>query len=392
MNSMHPQYFKIDPNSTLESLSSFGDGFANWQRAVMWWIGDLAKYAEARFPDTWQQVFPEWMSPGLIARCAAVSKAYPKEEDRNILATWSQHMQMANKPNRVELVAAVVDKGQTTDESRKGITEDNRARWLIAFDVHYFLHRHYYSGAGFESAMQVSQWIQRTVARLKEMGATDVLCAFEGRGSFRKELTAGDEWAEQRYKDRPPKPEDLSRQLHIVRELLEKEGFCCVSIDGCEADDVLASAANRFTGKTTIVSSDKDLRQCLNDHVNILLEVEWTEEPQSGELLPDYKWLTAKQHTEATGISPILWADFQCIMGDTVDGIKGVAGIGEKGAADLIKQFGNVKRAIQAARNGDESIKPKKREALLEFEPRLDVTAKLVLLLSDLHIPQNTRI
>jgi DNA polymerase-1 len=79
-------------------------------------------------------------------------------------------------------------------------------------------------------------------------------------------------------------------------------------------------------------------------------------------------------------------------MGDNCDGIKGVSGIGEKGASDLIKQFGSVDGAIAAAKADDERIKPKKREALIEFEGKKDVTLQLVTLRTDLQLPASTRL
>ena len=165
-----------------------------------------------------------------------------------------------------------------------------------------------------------------------------------------------------------------------------------MSVEKHEADDVLASAAKQFPGKTTVLSADKDLRQCLCEHVNVLLDVTWTTDPTSGDHLPEYKWLTAKMHAETSGVRPDQWAEYQAIMGDNTDGIQGVAGIGQKGAADLVREFGTVEACIDAAKAGDERIKPKKREALIEFEGRLEVTRKLVTLVDDLPIPTATRI
>ncbi len=235
----------------------------------------------------------------------------------------------------------------------------------------------------------MSSWIDRTTKRLREKGLTDVACCFDSPRNFRKELTA--DW-EDKYKPRPPKDPELVQQLTLVRELLEGRGFCCVVVDGFEADDVMASAASQFNGRVTLLTQDKDLKQCLSDRCNLLLDVEWAEDETSGELLPDYKWLSAKQHIEDTGIRPDQWAAYQAICGDNVDGIKGVAGIGTKGAADLIKEFGTVSGAIQAAKDDDERIKPKKREALIAFEERVDVTRQLVTLRTDLVLPANTRI
>jgi 5'-3' exonuclease len=390
MSDLHDQFFAVPKTSTLESLEEYGNHFADWQRGVPWWLGDLARYAEARWPDTWQQVFPEWVSPGLIARCKAVAQAYPNEADRNPLASWTIHMQESKYPDRVARVQSHVDAGRTSDEARKASTDDNRARWLLAVDTHYYTHKFWFSGAGVEAAMGVSEWIQRTVDRLKaEKGLSDVVCCFDSRTNFRKELTK--DW-EDAYKPRPPKDPELVQQLTLVRQLLEGHGFCCASLDGFEADDVMASYATQFDGKVTLLCADKDVRQCLSNKCNMLTDVEWTEDETSGDMLPNYKWLTAKTNTEATGIRPDQWADYQAIMGDNTDGIKGAPGIGEKGAATLIQTFGTLDNVIQAARDNDERLKPRQRESLLELAERLDIVRQLVTLRTDLTLPTTTRI
>lgn len=403
MSTIHNQHFEITPNSTIEELTDYGDQFAYLQRGVPWWIGDVARYAQARWPETWHQVFPEWVSPGLVDRCKGVAKSYPNEADRNPLCTWSQHMQMAGKPDRKQLLEEIVAKGLTTDESRKA-PETARTRWLLAIDVNYHLHRHWFSGAGVEAAVRVSEWIQRTVERLKKKGVTDVVCCFDSRQSFRKELTA--EW-EDKYKDRPPKEPELVQQIQLVESLLTGAGFRCVKVDGFESDDLLASYAVQFAGNVTILSQDKDMKQCLSGTCNMLTDVEWAEDPTGGEKLPDYKWLSAKQHTDATGLLPSQWHDYQAIWGDNVDGIKGAPGIGEKGAKDLILEFGTLDAVIDATRDEDirdqemwhptwipgrQRIKPKKREALMQLAARLDIVRQLVTLRTDVTIPMDTRI
>jgi len=375
----------------MEQCQSFAEGLAIQQRDVMFQIGDLYRYAEAKWSDTHQQIWPEWVSPGMLQRAGGVCRAYPKEPDRQHDVTYSQFMQNAGRHDRHERLEAIIDKGQTSDESRASDQQERteRPRWLLAVDVNYFLHRFWFSGAGVEAAVGVATWIQRTADRLKAKGLTDVACCFDGPNNFRKLLTK--DW-EDKYKDRPKKDVELVQQLQLVYELLEGHGFACISQDGFEADDVMASYAKQFDGRVTLLSQDKDVRQCLSDRCNILLDVEWTEEETSGEMMAEYKWLSAKAHTEATGIPPDNWAEFQCIMGDTVDGVKGVLGVGEKGAADLVKMFGSVEAAIQAAKDDDERIKAKKREALIEFQVKLEVTRQLVTLRNDLAVPSNTRI
>lgn len=373
----------------MAEAEQYGELLCELQRDLLFQVGDLARYAEARWPDKHFQVWPDWASPGMIARCKAVAQAYPKESEREAEATYTVYMHHANKPDRLKLVADSVEAGRTSDEERQHSTTERATTWLLAFDVNYFLHRFWFSGAGVEAAVGVATWIQRTVERLKQKGLSDVVCCFDDRTNHRKTLTEG--W-EDRYKDRPPKDPELGQQLHLVRELLEGRGFCCYSVEGMEGDDVMASLAKQFPGKVTLVTQDKDCRQCLSDKCNILLDVEWHEDETSGEAMPEYKWLSAKQHTEATGLTPAQWIDYQTIMGDNVDGIKGVIGIGEKGAKDLVTQFGSVEEAIAAAKAEDESIRPKKREALIEFEPKLAVTRQLVTLRTDLPLPGATRV
>ncbi len=375
----------------MQSAESFGSELASLQRDVMFWIGDLVRYAEQQWPETWQQIFPEWVSPGMLARAAGVCRAYPNEDDRSHQATYSQYRLVAGKAHRQGLLAEMVNKGLTTDESRQQqmTVPHGVKRWLLAIDCNYYLHRFWHSGAGVEAASGVASWITRTVERLKDKGLTDVACCFDSHENHRKKLTEG--W-DAKYKDRPPKDPELSNQLRLVRELLEKSGFATVSIDGMEADDLMASYAKQFDGNVTLLTQDKDQKQCLSAKCNILLDVEWHEDETSGEMLPDYKWLTSKSHTETTGIPPERWTDYQCIMGDNVDGIKGVEGIGEKGAADLIKEFVTVENVITAAKADDERIRPKKREALIAFEPKLETTRQLVTLRNDLNVPNSTRL
>lgn len=401
-------------NLTLEEAEEIGEWLCTLQRDVMFHIGDLARYCEARWPDTWNQAFPPWASQGLIQRTAGVCRAYPNQEDRRHEATYSQYMQAAGKPNRDRLLSDM--EGMTTDESRRSAAavpdsgessptsprEDARSgsRWLLAVDVNYHVTRIWSSGAGVEAAMTTAQWIRRTVDRMKrDHNLTDVVCCMDSRESFRKELVREAEWEDQ-YKPRALKDPEHAKQIQLVEELLRQEGFLVVRVDGMEADDVMASYAKQFDGKTTLLTCDKDMRQCLSKTCNMLLDIEWEEDETSGQPLPKYKWVTAKSHTEGmtynsaevVGIRPDQWIDFQCLAGDSTDGISGAKGIGAKIAADLIKEFGTPEAAIEAAKAGDERIKPKKREALLEFEPRLHITGQLVTLRDDLEVPHSTRI
>jgi len=380
-------------------LEAWGRDLAWWQRQINWYIGQLAIAAKEKLGDeNYSQVFPSDVSPGLIQRCEAVARAYAPK-DRNPLASWTVHMTHANKPNRIELVAASVNAGRTSDEERRHATQSNqdekRQRWILCIDVNYHVTRMWASGAETEAAKQVSEWIKRTVERLKEKGLTDVVCCFDSGNSFRKELTK--DW-EDKYKNRATKDPELGQQLRLAEEMLSE--FCSAKMDTFEADDLMASFAKQFDGKVTLLTVDKDMRQCLSPKCNMLVAVDWVEDPTSGEMLPDYKWVSVKDHlkgctyngTAVEGVSPEQWTTFQALAGDSSDTISGAAGIGAKIAADLVKEFGTIEAIIAAAKDDDPRITAKKREALIAFESKYKTTLELVTLRTDLPVPKTTKV
>lgn len=395
---------------SLSEMTQWGKDLTDIQKSINWRIGDLAKAAKKLLgEDNYSQVFPLDVSVGLIQRCEAVSRAYAPEE-RNPLASWSVHMQHANKPNRIELVAASVDAGRTSDEEREHSKSQKSSvgravRWMLAIDVNYHVTRTWASGAGTEAGKEVSGWIDRLVVRLKEKGLTDVVCCLDSTNSFRKELTK--DW-DDKYKSRATKDPELVQQLRLAEEMLKT--YYCARHDGFEADDLMASFAKQFDGKITLLTVDKDMRQCLSAKCNMLVDIQWNEDPTSGEMLPDYKWVSVKDHTgwldkdgkeqggftyngqTVWGITPEKMTLFQAIAGDSSDSISGADGIGAKIASDLVKEFGSFEEIIKAAKAEDPRITEKKRNALIEFEPKYEITMKLVTLRTDLPIPSATAI
>jgi 5'-3' exonuclease len=415
--------------SFIQELETYCGLACEMQRGCNWYIGDLCNAAESvwrrrKLPGDWQQVVPVWASPGHIDRCRAVAKAY-KAEERNPLATWSVHMHHANDPNRIALVQAAVDAGQTSDENRKDPAlpepvvepeptpveehvepqvetqeevaqaepEPENPRWLLAVDINYYIHRYFHSGAGVESAKTFDEWLSRTIGRLVEKGLTDVVCCVDSHTSFRKQLTEG--W-EAPYKPRAEKDAELAGQLRLAPELLKARNLPVVSIEGMEADDVMASYAIQFPGRVTLLTQDKDMRQCLSQTCNILQDVTWEQNPETGQHLPKYKWVSLKQHieegstysgTKVIGINAELWPHFQAIAGDSTDGIRGCEGIGGKGAMDLVLAHGTVQDVIEACKDGSANLKPKKIDAVLEFEAVAETMLKLTTLRTDLTVP-----
>lgn len=415
------QSASVLPRTDLADLQKVCEYVAAMQRAVLWWVGDLALAAERQHPKTHFQAWPEWVSPDMIARCKAVSEAY-RPEDRNIHATWTTHMQLAKRPDRVEAVQITVEEGQTSDDVRKNPpppaeekTEPleqqetppavappaavQSKRWLLAVDVNYFIHRYFHSGAGVEAASTFVKWLVRLVERLRDTkGLTDVVCCMDGADNHRKALTVG--W-ENAYKPRTDKEPELSGQLILAPQMLADINLPVVSIPTMEADDVMASYAKQFEGRVTLLTQDKDMRQCLSATCNILLDVTWEEHSETNQMVPIYKWVSAKSHaeegstynsTKIVGITPQQWPHFQAIAGDSTDGIKGCEGIGAKGAMQLILAHHTVQGVIAACKDNTADLSATKRLAVLDFEPIAETMLKLTTLRTDLVVPQVTRI
>ena len=420
------QSASVLPRTDLADLQKVCEYVAAMQRAVLWWVGDLALAAERQHPNTHFQVWPDWVSPDMIARCKAVSEAY-RPEERNLYATWSTHMHLSKRGDRVEAVQMAVEDGLTSDAVRKNPpppvdtppveappveTESEQTaepetppaptekpKWLLAVDVNYFIHRYFHSGSGVESASTFVSWLVRLIERLQETkGLTDVVCCLDGANNHRRTLTVG--W-EHGYKPRAEKDPELARQLTLAPQMLTDMNIPVVSIPEMEADDVMASYACQFPGRVTLLTQDKDMRQCLSATCNMLLDVTWEEHSETNKMVPVYKWVSAKSHTEdgstynstkIVGITPEQWSHFQSIAGDSTDGIKGCEGIGAKGAMDLILAHHTVQGVISACKDGTADLSAKKRLAVLDFEPVSETMLKLTTLRTDLAVPQITRI
>jgi DNA polymerase-1 len=323
-------------------------------------------------------------------------------------------------------VQASVDAGQTSDENRKSpapipepvkepdsvqpatpaaVTPEPAAtvpksdKWLLAIDLSYFV-RATFSMAGIDTATSVEASTVRLIKRLKASNnLTDVVCCLDSANSFRKDLTK--DW-EHPYKfSRVEKEQELNDQLRNTIELLTKRNVPCVSVDGFEADDVMASYAVKFDGKVTLYTKDKDLRQCLSDRCNMLTEVTWETHPETGAPVPKYEFVTSKSHVEkgltyqsghVDGITPALWPHFQAIAGDSGDNIKGAVGIGPAIAVKLIREYKTVQGVIAACKDKTADLSDKKLLAILDFEPFAETTLKLTTMVNTLNVPMITTI
>ncbi len=136
---------------------------------------------------------------------------------------------------------------------------------------------------------------------------------------------------------RKPAPAELTEQFAPLKELLAYLGYTVIEKPGYEADDILGtlSAACKEDDFCYIATGDRDSLQLVRNNVNVLLAS--TKAGKSTTILHD-----CEKIREVYGVEPRQLIDIKAIQGDTSDNIPGVAGIGEKGAADLIQRFGSL--------------------------------------------------
>jgi len=154
-----------------------------------------------------------------------------------------------------------------------------------------------------------------------------LLCAMDAAGpTFRHERFAD-------YKaNRAEMPADLVPQIPLVRRLLDVMGIPCLEVAGFEADDILATVATRVVaagGSCTIATSDKDARQLLGERVRLFN-------------LRNNTALGPDELAAEWGIRPEQVVDFLALVGDAVDNVPGVPGIGPKTATELLQAHGTL--------------------------------------------------
>ena len=176
--------------------------------------------------------------------------------------------------------------------------------------------------------------------------------------------------------NREAMPEDLRPQIPLIRQLIEAMNIPIVELHGFEADDVMGTLARQAAGHglpAVIVSPDKDLLQLVDDEAGIKVL-----NTKDGEVWHDREGVKARM-----GVYPEQVVDYLSLLGDASDNVKGVPGIGEKGAAQLLEKFGSLDGVL--AHKAE--LKPKQREGLETASEWLDLTKRLVTVVTDLDLP-----
>ncbi|HEU0121661.1 MAG TPA: DNA polymerase I [Bryobacteraceae bacterium] len=208
--------------------------------------------------------------------------------------------------------------------------------------------------------------LHNMVRKLRQTYKPEYIAAvYESLGpSFRSE-----EFAD--YKaNREETPQDLLDQIPRVKQLLQALRIPVLEYERYEADDVigtLACQARREGMEAVIVSSDKDMLQLVGDGVTML-------NPAKDDATYDRDGVK-----EFMGVWPEQIADFLALVGDSVDNIPGVPGIGKKGAADLLAKYGSVAGLLEHL--GD--LKPKQRQGIEDGREVLAMSQRLATIATD---------
>jgi DNA polymerase-1 len=166
---------------------------------------------------------------------------------------------------------------------------------------------------------------------------------------------------------RPDPPDDLRPQFPLIREAVHAFDLPCLEQKGFEADDLIATYARQAfeAGATaTIVSSDKDLMQLVNDRIVLL------------DTMKDRR-IGRAEVIEKFGVPPEKVIEVQALIGDSTDNVPGVPGIGVKTAAQLIGEYGDLETLLKRA---SEIKQDKRRQALIENAESARLSKKLVTL------------
>jgi DNA polymerase-1 len=207
-------------------------------------------------------------------------------------------------------------------------------RKLLLVDGHAYAYRAYYAIRNLRSpdgqATNAIFGFIKMLGKMRELVQPSHLAVVWDGGLSRERLELVPDYKAQR----PEMPEDLASQIVAIGTYLEAAGVVSLEAEAIEADDWIATLAMMSVGagaQVVIASSDKDFYQLVSPMIGLLNPAD------KSQLI----WNDLKVE-EKTGVQPEQIVDWLSLMGDAVDNIAGVAGVGPKTAAELLKQFGSV--------------------------------------------------
>ncbi|WP_084728733.1 5'-3' exonuclease [Streptacidiphilus neutrinimicus] len=175
-------------------------------------------------------------------------------------------------------------------------------------------------------------------------------------------------------------PDSLSPQIPVISAVLDALGIARVGVPGYEADDVIGSFAAHATGPVDVVTGDRDLFQLVDDarQVRVLYPLKGVGTLQ----LTDDTLLMEKY-----AVNGAQYADLAALRGDPSDGLPGVPGVGEKTAAKLLAEFGDLAGIQAAAVDPAAKLTPTQRKRIVDATAYLAVAPQVVRVATDLPLP-----
>ncbi len=249
---------------------------------------------------------------------------------------------------------------------------------VFIVDGHSMIHRNYHAIRGLSTTKgfptnAIFGFIKTLQKLLHDYRIKHLLIAFDAKGpTFRHKVF-------EKYKaQRPPMPDDLKVQIPVIFEIVDALGIPSLQVEGYEADDIIGTASELLTERgqrVFIVTMDKDMLQLVNDAV-------WVFDPKN-EILRDPEAVEQRM-----GVTPRQVVDLLALMGDKVDNVPGVPGIGQKTAQKLIRQFGSLDALYEHL---DTVTPPRIRNLLETHRDAAYLSRDLVLIRRDvpLHIDED---
>ena len=200
------------------------------------------------------------------------------------------------------------------------------------------------------------------------------------RPSWRVELFPGYKLNRVDDSGEEEEPDTLSPQIPILLDVLDAFGFATLGVDDYEADDVIATLTKTQSGPIRVVTGDRDLFQLVDDQKDV--KIAYLAKGLSNHDLVDADWISKKY-----GIPGDRYALFAMIRGDASDGLPGLRGIGEVGAALIANNFESMEAVVAAARSADDKLPKNLIKKINESLEYAKIAPKLVHCATDVPVP-----
>lgn len=174
-------------------------------------------------------------------------------------------------------------------------------------------------------------------------------------------------------------PDPLEAQIPVILDVLAAFGIAVVGADGYEADDVIGTLATGAGMPVDVVTGDRDLFQLVDDEAAVRILY-------TARGVGKHEQVTNRVVQEKYGIDGRQYADFAALRGDPSDGLPGVAGVGEKTAASLLRRFGSLEGIVAAAQDPGSDMAPGPRRKVKDAAAYLLVAPQVVAVACDIDL------